>query len=606
MVVLPTSNDTDLKQLLGEVASGRMQLPEFQRDWTWDDARIRGLIASLTQGYPMGAIMRLAYGNPEIRFKYRTIEGVGELSVEPEFLILDGQQRMTSIYRAMHSDKPVATRTDKGKAIERYYYLDIEKCLDDGEDRVDAVVAVPADRRLKENFDRDVVLDLSTRELEIENKMFPVNVMFNDTEKMNWALGFMMGCAGDPDATSLFERFNSEVLSVVSAYKLPVITLDKSTPRVAVCKVFENVNTGGVPLTVFELVTAMFATREFDLRMDWNDCRKTIVGEGSEFKTDLFEGIDETAFLTTVTLYSSYMRKRMSGSGSVSCKKKDVLALEYEDYLASREAVLDGFAVARELLLTYECVYRKRDLPYAMQLIPLSAICAVLGRKRSLEPNVIKVLSRWYWCGILGEMYGGANETRYANDIEDVIDEVEGRQSLNRTVNAAFFSATRLLTLRTRLSAAYKGIMALLYRAGCRDFMNDTTMDVVNCITGAPDIHHIFPEAYCEKIGIPRERYDCVVNKTPILYATNRSIGGSAPSAYLARIVAKVEGVDEDDLRGRVESHQADFGYMKADDFESFFLDRASRILSLIEGAMGKPVGDRASETTVRAFGTAL
>lgn len=148
--------------------------------------------------------------------------------------------------------------------------------------------------------------------------------------------------------------------------------------------------------------------------------------------------------------------------------------------------------------------------------------------------------------------------------------------------------------------------MALLYRAGCRDFMNDTTMDVVNCITGAPDIHHIFPEAYCEKIGIPRERYDCVVNKTPILYATNRSIGGSAPSAYLARIVAKVEGVDEDDLRGRVESHQADFGYMKADDFESFFLDRAARILSLIEGAMGKPVGDRASETTVRAFGTAL
>lgn len=86
MVVLPTSNDTDLKQLLGEVASGRMQLPEFQRDWTWDDARIRGLIASLTQGYPMGAIMRLTYGNPEIRFKYRTIEGVGELSVEPEFL----------------------------------------------------------------------------------------------------------------------------------------------------------------------------------------------------------------------------------------------------------------------------------------------------------------------------------------------------------------------------------------------------------------------------------------------------------------------------------------------------------------------------------------
>lgn len=606
MVVLPTSNDTNLSQLLAEVASGKMQLPEFQRDWTWDDNRIRGLIASLTQGYPMGAIMRLAYGNPDIRFRYRTIEGVGDVDVEPEFLILDGQQRMTSIYQALYSKKPVRTSTDKGKEIERYYYIEIGKCLDENEDRVDAIVAVPADRKLKENFDRDVVLDLSARELEIERMMFPVNIMFDDTEKMNWTVAFMTHYAGSAEATALFTSFNEEVLSVVSSYKLPVITLDRSTPRVAVCKVFENVNTGGVPLTVFELVTAMFATRDFDLRKDWRACRRKIVGEGSQFKTDLLEGIDETAFLTAVTLYSSYMRKRKIGSGSVSCKKKDVLALEYEDYRTSRDAVLDGFEIARELLLTYECVYRRRDLPYATQLIPLSAICAVLGRKRCAEPNVIKAISRWYWCGILGEMYGGANETRYANDIEDVIDDVEGRPSQSRTVNAAFFSATRLLTLRTRLSAAYKGIMALLYKAKCRDLMNDTTMDVVNSITGAPDIHHIFPEAYCEKAGILRERYDCVVNKTPVLYATNRSIGGSAPSVYLPRILSKVGDMDEVDLRDRVESHQASYDMLRSDDFDGFFLDRASRLLDLIEGAMGKQVGDRSSETTVQAFGSAL
>ena len=606
MVTLPTSNDTNLNQLLSEVANGKMQLPEFQRDWTWDDGRVRGLIASLTQGYPMGAIMRLAYGNPDIRFKYRTIEGVGACDADPEFLILDGQQRMTSIYQAVYSKSPVRTRTDKGKEIERYYYLDIRKCLDEGEDRVDAVVAVPADRKLKENFDRDVVLDLSTREREIEEMKFPVNLFFDDTEKMTWTVAFMTRYARDAEAAKLFTTFNEEVLSVVTSYKLPVITLDKSTPRVAVCKVFENVNTGGVPLTVFELVTAMFATREFDLRKDWAECRRRIVGKSAEFKTDLLEGIDETAFLTAITLYSSYVRKRESGTGAVSCKKKDVLALEYEDYLTGRDAVLDGFEIARNLLLTYECVYRRRDLPYATQLIPLSAICAHLGKKRCAEPDVIRVLSRWYWCGILGEMYGGANETRYANDIEDVVDEVEGRPSLNRTVNAAFFSATRLLTLRTRLSAAYKGIVALLYKAKCRDLMNDTTMDVVNSITGAPDIHHIFPEAFCEKEGIPRERYDCVINKTPILYATNRSIGGSAPSAYLPRILAKVSNMDENDLRDRVESHQASYDLMMADDFDGFFLDRASRLLNLIEAAMGRPVGDRSSETTVQTFGSEL
>ncbi len=97
-----------------------------------------------------------------------------------------------------------------------------------------------------------------------------------------------------------------------------------------------------------------------------------------------------------------------------------------------------------------------------------------------------------------------------------------------------------------------------------------------------------------------------MVNKTPVLYATNRSIGGNAPSVYLPRILSKVGGMDEGDLRDRVESHQASYDLMMVDDFDGFFLDRASRLLDLIEGAMGKPVGDRASETTVKAFGAEL
>lgn len=136
-------------------------------------------------------------------------------------------------------------------------------------------------------------------------------------------------------------------------------------------------------------------------------------------------------------------------------------------------------------------------------------------------------------------MYGGVNETRYANDIEDVVDEVFGRPNQARTVNSAFFSSTRLLTLQTRLSAAYKGIMALLYKEKCRDFMNDTTIDIVNSMLESPDIHHIFPEVYCTKKGIKRQRYNSIVNKTPILPATNRSIGGNAPSEYTKTILKK-------------------------------------------------------------------
>ena len=606
MIISPSSLDTNLSQLLDEVNSGKTQLPEFQRDWTWDDNRIRGIIASLSQGYPMGAIMRLQYGNPDIKFKYRTIKGVGQRDLTPDFLVLDGQQRLTSIYQSTYSQNPVATKTDKGKEIERYYYLSMEKCMDENEDRYDAVLPVPADRKIKENFDRDVKLDLSDRQKEYEHKMFPVNIVFDSNTLMKWQFGYMMYYTGQADALKLLEDFQSEVINTIVSYKLPVITLDKTTPREAVCKVFENVNTGGVPLTVFELVTATYATQEFDLRKDWQDCKKQIRGINDTLRTDLLDGIDETTFLTTVALYTSYIDKQSGKVGTVSCKKKDVLNLSYESYIANRDQVLTGYRIARDFLLKYQYVFRQRDLPYTTQLIPLAAICAFLGKSKCNEANTISVLSKWYWCGILGEMYGGANETRYANDIEDVVDEVFGRPNPARTVNSAFFASTRLLTLQTRLSAAYKGIMALLYKEKCRDFMNDTTIDIVNSMLESPDIHHIFPEAYCVKQGIKRQRYNSIVNKTPILPATNRSIGGNAPSEYTKTILKKVSGLTEAELKERIESHCIDYDSLVRDDFDTYFVDRAKKLLGLIEKAMGKPVSDRDAEFTIEQFGASL
>lgn len=606
-MIAPTSVDTNLSQLLDEVNNGKIQLPEFQRSWTWDDNRIRGIIASLTLGYPMGAIMRLQYGNPEIKFKYRPVEGV-KISddVVPDYLVLDGQQRLTSIYQAVYSENCVQTKTDKDRKIERFYYLSMEDCMDENVDRVDAVRSVPADRKVKENIGRNIKLDLSDRQKEFKEKMFPLNIVYHSKQLTDWMVEYFKYYSGDAESMELFTEFKAEVIDTITAYKLPVITLDKSTPREAVCKVFENVNTSGVALTVFELVTATFATYEFDLRKDWLKCRRIIRGTDDTLRTDLLDGIDETTFLTAVTLYTSYWNKKAGKVGAVSCKKKDVLALNYESYVANKDQVLLGFKLARDFLLKYQFVFRMRDLPYTTQLIPLAAICAVLGKSKCNEPNTTKVLSRWYWCGILGEMYGGANETRYANDMEDVVEEVYGRPNPARTINSAFFSSTRLLTLQTRNSAAYKGIMALFYMHKCRDFMNNITIDIVNSMLQSPDIHHIFPEAHCEKVGIPRQKYNCIVNKTPILPETNRSIGGNAPSVYTKSILRKVDGLAEEELKERIESHLINYDAFVSDDFDTYFIDRAKKILDMIEKVMGKPVSDRGSEITVQQFGASL
>lgn len=597
--IAPKSLDTELGELMREVSCGKEQLPEFQRGWTWDDDRIRGIIASLSQGYPMGAIMRLEYGNENVLFKYRTIEGVIVTGVTPEFLILDGQQRLTSMFRATCCKEPVETKTEKGKEIKRYYYLDIKKCLDENEDRVDAVIAVPSDRKIKTNFDRDIVRDLSTREFEYEHEMFPINIIFDSNAREDWADGYKEYHEYDKTFMEKYKKFRTQVIDTIVGYKLPVITLGKETPREAVCKVFENVNTGGVPLTVFELVTATFATYDFDLRNDWRECRDKIRGKGEAINTDVMEGIDETSFLTAITLYTTYLSNKMT-----TCKKKDVLALSFEDYQKNRDVLLDGYRMARKFLFN-QYVFRKRDLPYTTQLIPLSAICAVIGASTFNLPRTQKILSKWFWCGIMGEMYGGANETRYATDIEDVVADIQGKDSQNRTINSAYFSATRLLSLQTRNSAAYKGIMALVYREQCRDFMQGITMDIVKSMDESPDIHHIFPEAYCKKMGYDKTKWNSIVNKTPLLPASNRQIGGEAPSAYGKSIMKKAE-IDETELEYRVESHLINYGYFIVNDFDNYFIERAKAILKVIEEAMGKTIADKGSEQTIKEYGCSL
>ena len=108
-------------------------------------------------------------------------------------------------------------------------------------------------------------------------------------------------------------------------------------------------------------------------------------------------------------------------------------------------------------------------------------------------------LARWYWCGVFGELYGGTTETRFSRDLPDV-DRLDPRNRLQpRTVDEAQFAAGRLLTLRTRGSAAYKGIYALLMKEGALDWRTGEAATCHTYFDEAIDIHHIFPKAWCEK-----------------------------------------------------------------------------------------------------------
>ena len=588
------TNDRQIIDLMKAIHDGKAQLPDFQRGWVWDDNRIKALIASVTNNFPVGAAMFLEYGNQNIRFKYRVIEGSPSVGTTPEELVLDGQQRLTSIYSSLYSDKPVHTRTDKGKDIQRFYYIDIEKALDPSVDRVDAIISVPETKIVTSNFGRTVELDLSTQTKEFDNKMFPLNVILDNLKAQYWQNAYYAHYQYDPNIIQEFIKFNSMLIMPTMQYKIPVIRLEKETPKEAVCQVFENVNTGGVSLTVFELVTAIFAMDDFELRKDWEERQEKY------FSGDILSVITATDFLAACTLLTTYKK-----GGTVSCKKKDVLNLTLDDYKKYADSLSEGFVEA-EKILQEERIFTSRDLPYSTQLIPLAVLCTLLQEGNKIKiTNIKDKIKQWYWCGVFGELYGSANETRYVNDVVGVMEWIEDNMKLPKTVQESYFNPVRLLGLQTRLSAAYKGIMALILKNHSKDFISGREMDFTAYKSENIDIHHVFPRDYCEKMNYPKAKWNSVVNKTPISYRTNREIGGVAPSRYLSKIEAKGQ-VTTSVLNGYLESHWLDVDCCRNDNFDKFIIERAKNLLSAIEKATGKAISGKDSDEVINSFGDKL
>lgn len=578
------STKDSLHDLLRDIERGRIQLPDFQRGWIWDDPHVQSLIASVSQAFPIGAVMTLENGGTDIRFKARLIEGVDVqyASTEPETLILDGQQRLTALFQSLMSGQGVYTWDTKGQKDHRYYYLDMQKCILTGNDREEAVLSFGADLQLR-NFRGEVTLDLSEPENEYANNMFPVPQLFNSAD---WRQGYYRHWDFNSEKIRLFDKFEREVIKRFEQYDVPVIRLNKETPKEAVCLVFEKVNTRGVTLTVFELLTATFAVSDFHLREDWAKREERLR------RHPVLGALESVSFLRAIALLTT------ANSGSaVSCARRDILRLEVQDYEDWADLAEEGFAKAARFLHGQK-IFNAKDLPYQSQIVPLAAILAHLGEVGETAGAQQKI-TQWYWCGVFGEMYASATDTRLANDFTQVTawvreDETGGtgaRESQNepRTIREANFHANRILALRTRNSAAYKGVHALLMREGCLDFRTGESIESQTFFDDNIDIHHIFPKSWCQRQGIRTSVSNSIVNKTALAARTNRKIGGRAPSRYLCTLQQDAQ-IDRNRMDEILSSHRILVDALRTDAFEEFFNGRKEELLKLIAESMGKPV----------------
>jgi len=598
------TNPYDLLGLLKDCHRGEIQLPDFQRSWVWDEDRIKSLIASISRAFPVGALMTLNTGG-QVDFKPRLVEGVPAIAnqTKPQALLLDGQQRMTSLYQVTLRGQVVETVTPKKKKVKRWFYIDIRKSLDPSIDREEAIIGVPEDRIVRRDFGREEVLDLSTPEKEYAALMYPVSQVF-DWDK--WQDGFDAYWRGDnkENVRNEFRAFKNQVLENFKYYRVPVIALDRSTSKEAVCVVFEKVNTGGKPLDAFELVTAMYAASGHELRKDWYGDEKvkgrhrrlaeTLRPAGAD--SGIIANVSNTDFLQAVSLFYTRDRRRAAEADGkqgkdlpfVTGNRQALLNLPLEAYKKYETQVENGFIRAAKFLHMLH-IYRIFDLPYQSQLIPLAAILADIGDAWEHEANREKLI-QWYWNGVFGELYGSAVDTRIARDFMEVPTWLKGG-AVPSTISETSFRTDRLKTMRMRLSAAYKGINALLMKEDAKDFRSGQKFDHTIFFGESVDIHHIFPQDWCKQRNIKPEVYDSIINKTPLSYKTNRIIGGVAPSIYLAKLEAgdnTTPPISKEKLDIYLSSHLIDPTLLRTDQFDAFMEDRQKRLLDLIEKATGK------------------
>ncbi|MFJ2805055.1 DUF262 domain-containing protein [Kitasatospora sp. NPDC087271] len=583
--------------MLEDVGTGKVQLPNFQREWKWDDERIKALIATVTQGYPLGVIMTLSTGG-QPQFQPRSLAGV-ELHAEvvPDDLLLDGQQRTTSLFQALCRNEPVETADARGRPLRRWYYINMEAAVSEGIDREDAIVSVPEDRVLRDDFARKIRLDLSSGRQEREYGHFPLNLVFNTEGRAHWRKLYCQ----QTDNWALWDKFEACVLKQVDQFLVPTISLPANTAKEAVCSVFERVNTGGVVLNVFELLTATYAGdrayleetgKDFDLAAGWREIRTSLcqehpmLGVADDFGQD---GLTSSDFLQAVALVYTYNRKLQRRASAVACKRKDLLNLPLADFRDLAPKLTEAFAWAGSFLAR-QCIFNAHDVPYRTQLVPLAAIRALLAQEDAWTSRAEGQITQWYWAGVLGEMYGGAIESRFSRDVEQVLAWVTSASApVPDTIAEANFHEQRLATLKTRNSAAYKGIYALLIKQGAVDWYYAAEPIGREAVVGrGVDIRQVFPKAWFQKRYGQDPRMASIVNKTPISYQAALWVSG-APSRFLP-ILAMEAGMKPVWFDDVIASHLIDPRHLYDDDFEAFYSDRSTRLIKLIEEAMGRPV----------------
>ncbi|MGH9669654.1 MAG: GmrSD restriction endonuclease domain-containing protein [Terriglobales bacterium] len=542
-----------------------LALPDFQRDFVWDPFATDELIESIISNYPAGSLLRIKNGH-QLLFQPRAVEGAPALAkdVAPAYLVLDGQQRLTSLYQAFYG------------AGDHGFLVNLRE-LEKGTDLEDCVFYLRTDEANRE---------YGSLKRQAESFVFPLGELYGGKGFAGWMNEVLRErCSDMQDMLSTQKRLQSlyeQWVRPIEEYEFPMVTLHENTSGAAVCTIFETLNRTGVKLSVFELLTARFWAEELNLRSLWEEVL-------SEFPVIEDYEVDPYYVLQIIGLLEP-SHDDAGKALAASIKRSAILDMEVEQVRRGWRPAVTGLAETLEILREECGVLAPYLLPYNTIVIPMAATWAphkdsegaALGAKR------IKLL-RWFWCAVFGQRYENAPNSQAEKDFAELNLWLEGGPE-PATVLEFRIEELRLRQTRPKQRAVYRGTMALILQNGALDFhkRGRITSQLLSDRKNPVDDHHIFPKAFLNERDCPVALRDCVLNRTYIDRVTNRRLSRRSPSDYFGEIREKHGPADADAL---LRSHLLPTGQdsvLLSDEFEKFIAYREAALLSLIAEKTGR------------------
>jgi hypothetical protein len=542
-----------LKFLLDNIHNRELALPDFQRDFVWDPSATELLLESICQNYPAGSILRIK-NQPGFYFTPREFATAPALDGhQPSYLILDGQQRLTSLYHALF-----------GTGSYRYF-INLRGLLD-GQDLEDCVFHL---RR------GDAEKQYRSIEKQAESLTFPFALLFRDGSSFERWLDEVLDLRPESisDKKTLKEQIRKVAdkwLQTVQNYEFPMVTLSEDTSAAAVCTIFETLNRTGVKLSVYDLLVARFWPQNLRLRDLWDDA-KTKHPIIEEFE------IDPYYVLQSISLFTAL--------GAPSCKRQDVLKMEVAQIRNGWTPVVQGLSRMLNILRDECGVVLPNWLPYYTILIPAAATLAKAEGKTGPSVGAVRnKLKQWFWCSVFSQAYENAPNSQAAKDYTELNNWIMGG-SPPEVVSSFAFDRKTLRQTTPRQRAIYRGVIALILRHGAQDF--HTTQQITAALVQQEmiDDHHIFPDAYLKehRKDVNDTVRNCVLNRTLIGKDTNQRIGKKAPSIYLTEIDKELHDLP---LAAILRSHlltESHAGPLWTDRFDDFLDEREKLIESELQ-----------------------